>query len=209
MSIANELQTLTINVQGVLDGKASIAQAITSKGVPTADDASFETLAVNVGLIEGGGEAEIFDDGEYGLPYTKNFVFKGSKFPLNNLYKNAKHMETLECPNATNAGYNQEIFRNCTSLRTVVMPVYSGGNNYTLGGLQNLQSVQIGSIGHPVTSLHNLLFSTYSDTPSYVQFTCTIYVSDGVTVPIANHPFGATNAIFIYRSSSTGEIIPT
>lgn len=55
MSIANELQTLTTNVQGVLDGKACIAQAITSKGVPTADDASFDTLAVNVGLIEGGG----------------------------------------------------------------------------------------------------------------------------------------------------------
>lgn len=55
MSIATELTALATNTQGILDGKADVAQAITSKGVPTADDASFDTLAINIGLITGGG----------------------------------------------------------------------------------------------------------------------------------------------------------
>ena len=39
-------------VGSVADGKASIASAITDKGVPTASDATFDTMATNIGQIE-------------------------------------------------------------------------------------------------------------------------------------------------------------
>lgn len=40
----------------VADGKASVASAITAKGVPTAQDATFAALAENISLIGGGGD---------------------------------------------------------------------------------------------------------------------------------------------------------
>lgn len=55
MSVADKITELDGILSGCVDGKAAIAQAITAKGVATADDDSFDTMALNVGLIEGGG----------------------------------------------------------------------------------------------------------------------------------------------------------
>lgn len=43
----------------VADGKASVASAITEKGVPTAQDATFSELAENIAMISSGGTAEL------------------------------------------------------------------------------------------------------------------------------------------------------
>lgn len=55
MSAADRITELGNILETCVDGKSAIAEAITSKGVPTEPDASFDSLAVNVGLIEGGG----------------------------------------------------------------------------------------------------------------------------------------------------------
>lgn len=50
----------------VSEGKALIASAVTDKGIETADDATFETMAANIGRItvgEGGASFEVSDDG--------------------------------------------------------------------------------------------------------------------------------------------------
>lgn len=60
MSVADNAQAIAEILQGCVDGKAAIAEAITSKGVATDPADSFDTMAVNVGLIEnGGGEANV------------------------------------------------------------------------------------------------------------------------------------------------------
>lgn len=55
MSVASEMQRIADALDAVSAGKDVIADAITAKGVPTPTDSTFEELATNVGLIEGGG----------------------------------------------------------------------------------------------------------------------------------------------------------
>lgn len=60
----------------ITSGKASIAAAITDKGVETAADATFQTMAANIGAIETGAEIETvgftFEDqrGDYSCFFT-------------------------------------------------------------------------------------------------------------------------------------------
>ena len=51
----NEVNTELAEVkQSVSNGKSLIASAITDKGIETLSDATFQTMADNIGLIEGG-----------------------------------------------------------------------------------------------------------------------------------------------------------
>ena len=45
--------------ESVKQGKALVASAITDKNVPTSADATFQTMAENVGKIQGGGYSTI------------------------------------------------------------------------------------------------------------------------------------------------------
>lgn len=87
MSAADRITELGNILETCAEGKEAIANALTSKGVPTEPDDSFDTMAVNVGLIEnGGGEANVafgtfsLDNGvtisnktSYELPFTMPF----------------------------------------------------------------------------------------------------------------------------------------
>lgn len=55
MSAADRITELGNILETCAEGKESIAEALTSKGVPTEPEDSFDTMAVNVGLISGGG----------------------------------------------------------------------------------------------------------------------------------------------------------
>lgn len=50
--------------QSVSNGKSLVASAITDKGVETAADATFETMANNIALIESGGESNETDSAD-------------------------------------------------------------------------------------------------------------------------------------------------
>lgn len=54
MSITNEIGRINTALDAVEDGKEAIADALTAKGVDTMPDASFDTLATNIGLIVSG-----------------------------------------------------------------------------------------------------------------------------------------------------------
>lgn len=59
MSILSDLDRISAALEAVEGGKADIAEAITAKGVDTLPDSSFDTLAANIGLIDGGGGVAI------------------------------------------------------------------------------------------------------------------------------------------------------
>ena len=54
--INTTIQELTNSVK---EGKSLVAEAITKKNVPTSADATFQTMAENVGKIQGGGYSTI------------------------------------------------------------------------------------------------------------------------------------------------------
>lgn len=54
MSISDNLLRISDSLEAVAEGKENIAEAITAKGVDTLPEADFDTLALNIGRIEGG-----------------------------------------------------------------------------------------------------------------------------------------------------------
>lgn len=60
MSAADRISELGNILQNCVEGKEAIADALTSKGVATKPEDSFDTMAVNVGLIEGGSASNMF-----------------------------------------------------------------------------------------------------------------------------------------------------
>ena len=96
----------------------------------------------------------------------------------------------------------------CSKLTTVTLPKAQYLTKYFCHECTALNTVQLGSIGYPVTSIDALAF----DGCSNEGITFTIYV-DAATladIPAAvsgNSPFGAVNATIIYKNSTTGEVI--
>ena len=75
--------------QSVSSGKALVASAITGKGVTTASDATFETMAANIAKISTGGDAE------YGLYFcTKYTPVQYAKFKITKY--NSKQFSTTD-----------------------------------------------------------------------------------------------------------------
>lgn len=76
--------------QSVSDGKEKIASAITDKGIETDANATFDTMAQNIGKIEAGSETEEIYDGDYEvIPHvfeqeleTKDKVMSGNVMVL-------------------------------------------------------------------------------------------------------------------------------
>ena len=99
-------------------------------------------------------------------------------------------------------GVNSDLLSNCTGLKRVSLPSLSDCNSHAFRSDTALEEVQLGRIGKPVSSLSVYTFSGCTQT----GLTITVYVSDSVTIPLANSPWGATNATIIYRSSTTGEV---
>lgn len=68
---------------------------------------------------------------------------------------------------------------------------------------KNITSVQIGSVGYPVTSVDSNAFRDCTQS----GLTITLYVADDATLPLTGSPFGATNATIVYKSATTGEVL--
>lgn len=97
MSAADRITELGNILETCAEGKESIAEALTSKGVPTEPDASFDTMAVNVGLIEGGGAKTtvIAADAPTREPATIN-LGHDPVFPIMVIGRNAEAPDSLE-----------------------------------------------------------------------------------------------------------------
>ncbi len=104
-------------------------------------------------------------------------VLADSPFGCKNL-KNA-YFSNVSIRNEQEGGWNGTIFNECTSL----------------------ESITLGSVGHPVEELQARTFRNCTQK----DFTIKIYVKDGVTS--LGGPWGATNATIEYYSAVTGELV--
>jgi hypothetical protein len=116
------------------------------------------------------------------------------------IYQNPK-ITTLSIPKLTTAP-TYTAYGN-TALTDLSLPrvVFSSGTN-PLGGNPSLTTCQLGSIGYAVTALSGTTFSNMTQE----GLTITIYVTPD-TQPLANSPWGATNATIVYRSAVDGSVL--
>ena len=99
-------------------------------------------------------------------------------------------------------GANGDIFSDCPSLKRLVLPNFTNGASYIAQRTPQLQEVELGSIGNPVTELYANSFGG----DNQANLTITVFVADSTPIPLNGAPFGATNATIVYRSSTTGEV---
>ena len=86
---------------------------------------------------------------------------------------------------------------NFTSLQSIVESVPSSSStDGVFGNCTALESVTLGSAGHPVTALTgNYIFKNCTQS----GLTITIYTSGGAS--LSGSPWGATNATIVYKSA--------
>lgn len=103
------------------------------------------------------------------------------------------------------SGWGDNCFSTCPKLRRLYLPTFTDSNSYIAANCPMLELVEIGSLGHPVSSIY---YNSFSGSGGSVtgEKTVTVYVADTTTIPLAHAPWGLTGATVIYRSSTTGEI---
>ena len=101
-------------------------------------------------------------------------------------------------------GRNINQFSYNPNLKRLYLPDFTASNTYLAVQCPLLEEVVLGKVGTSVTSLiASYPFS--GDTQS--GLTITVYVADDASIPLANAPWGATNATIVYRSSTSGEVL--
>ena len=196
-------------VKAQLQSDIAAANKVTGKADGTMHDAV-------ASLIEGfgGGGEEVFIVPTTCVPYTRHIRnITGGQTAINiaGMFQGATELVSFET-DLTGNGYAfaSNTFNGCTKLESVVfsrinkivtpLDIYYGCNA--------LKTVQLGSIGYPVTALSDARMMRGCSAPVEL----TIYV-DATTLgeipaSITNHaPWYNPNAIIIYRNSTTGEVI--
>ena len=114
-----------------------------------------------------------------------------------NAFQDCKSLSLVTVPELTSMG--QQAFLACTSLQTFVAPKLRNCNtSRALRGCTALTTVQLGSIGYDVTSIHNYLFEQDTQT----GLTITIYTKGSyVDTAVTNVRNGATNATIVIKAS--------
>lgn len=142
----------------------------------------------------------------YGSQYMKNMEIPISDNSYTSYkYRNCTELETVRVYNPNDLAFSSagtSMFSGCTKLKSAILECYKGTSQWALDANPQLKTVQIGKIGVPVSALAGKTFN--GNTQSNLAIT--IYVDDATPIPLANSPWGATNATIIYRSSTTGEV---
>lgn len=119
--------------QSVSNGKTAIAAAITDKGVETAANASFDTMAENIKAISGGGNLPAFEsykikgNGQYAFAYNNHSWVYENNIPIDlsdtttascMFYScdRAEHLPDLNTSHITNMNL---MFAYCSSLKAI------------------------------------------------------------------------------------------
>lgn len=192
----------------------SVANAIRTKGGTSG------SLAFPAGFVSAIGDIPSGDTvyyGEEGCPYVKDVVIPSSKASVS--FYGCKYLETIYAPNATSIGGNPGGYK-CERLKSVHFPkltsITSGYFIRQQGvSTHSLESVTVGSIGYPVTSLaaaYKRWF--YGDCKDGCTVTIFVNAQTIAEVPadVANyvigdaHPSGYTINV-VYKNSTTGEVL--
>lgn len=152
-----------------------------------------------------------------GLMYTANYESPAAAQTIQ-LYE-CDNLETVYAPNATTCGQYAG-GRNCKALRSVHFPKCAVYPQYFIrqqgGSYNKLESVTVGSIGYPVTSLaQRWRYGSHAQT-----LTVTIYVNaetladipTGVsTYAVGDNTYAPRGSVVnvVYRNSNTGNVIAT
>lgn len=156
-----------------------------------------------------------------GFPYVREIV--NTAVTQNTSFIDCDYLESIEAPNATSGtsvGNNYRGGYNCLALKSVKYPKCTNFGQYFIrqqgGNYNKLESVEIGSIGYPVTSLGNSIRWRYGCHAP--ELTVTIFVDAATIADIpaaitsyaigdnAYAPAGSVVTV-IYRNSTTGEVI--
>jgi hypothetical protein len=90
----------------------------------------------------------------------------------------------------------------CIALVTITIPCVGTIGDSILCGNTAMTAVTLGSVGYPVTSIHTNALKNCTQ----LGLTITVYVTPGAQ-PLANSPWGATNATIVYRSAVDGSVL--
>ena len=159
--------------------------------------------------IGGGGGGELYYN-EWSHAYAKSMEIPilHRDTGLNQFYiraVNLEHVRIYEAEGATGTySQPQNTFEGCTALKTAHIESHPKYGHNFFKKCTALEEAQLGSIGQPVTAMTSLVF----DQCKQSNLVITIYVADDATLPLSGSPYGATNATIIYRSATTGEVIP-
>ena len=104
-------------------------------------------------------------------------------------------INTMTLLYATNVG--QYTFYDCRNLRTVYLPKCATLGSQTFVGGSVYETIQIGSVGYPCTSIHNTAFSNHPYSDTITIYTTSSYVDTAVT----NTRHGATHATIIIKAA--------
>ena len=185
---------------------SSIANAIRAKSGGSSQLAFPAGFVSEIGNIPSGDTTWNSPNGLW--LYKKDMEIPVSNYALSftSQYADCSHMESIRIYN-NNMGQiptvqPQNTLKNCSALKTAKDEIHVKYGHYFFQNDRALQTVQLGSIGFPVTTMTTLVFSGCTQS----GLTITIYVADDATLPLSNSPFGATNATIIYRSATSGEV---
>ena len=173
------------------------------------DEAAVTFHEIPMGGGGGGGGATLYYN-IYSHAYAKSMVIPIYKRDtgLNSFYYSCDNLENVRMYEESGAtgsyGAPQNTFENCSALKNAYIESLPKYGHYFFKNCRALEEVQLGSIGHPVSVLTTLTFVGCTQ----VGLTITVYVADDAELPLASTPWGATNATIIYRSSTSGEVIP-
>lgn len=198
-------------------GMTATADAIRAK-TGSADAVPWDSergFADAVEGIEAGGEEIFFSP--YGVGYVADTVLDSAKI-VGGAWLNANELKSLELTewNPTGAADLKSVNNaslidtfQSTSLETLLLPKLQYGGHYWARYARGLKTVQLGSIGYPVSGgLASLIFTgcTQSDVTIavYVDADTLADIPTGVS---GSAPWGATNATIVYRNSTTGEVL--
>lgn len=149
-----------------------------------------------------GGDGNTYYQAPSGIYYTANMVIPSTATGVTcAAFKGASELVSLEM-NCGGAYQFLQSLQYCSKLQSVSFPsltTYNGGNTNTCVGCTALKSMQLGSIGHPVTKID---FNTKSKSGK----TVTIYCTAIANVSFSNTPVDSGDTV-IYRSSTTGEVL--
>lgn len=195
-----------------------VADAIRAKTGGTADLAFPADFVSEIGSISGGGDTVYY--GTYGIPYAKNIVVPETVTTISGVaFYLCSELETISALGVTK-GTAYLGGRECAKLRSVYCPRATTIEQYFIRQQNNshnkLESVEVGSIGHPVTTLsaRNWRYGSHA-----AELTVTIYVDASTLADIPSNvsnyangndagyaPSGSTVTV-IYKNSTTGEVI--